>query len=56
LWRGWGIKELVINVVLDMLRGEPYLLRENQRENTGVRGHSGISFLRQMFWYLEYLE
>ena len=29
---GRKIKELVINVVLDMLRGQSYLLKENQRE------------------------
>ena len=35
----------MINVVLDMLRGESYLLKENERENTGVREHSGNSLL-----------
>lgn len=47
---GKKIKELVINVVLDMLRGESHLLKENQRENTGVREHSGNSLLRKK-WF-----
>lgn len=34
---GAGGEELVINFVLDMLRGESDLLKENKRENTGVR-------------------
>lgn len=38
---GGGGEELVINFVLDMLRGESDLLKENKRENTGVRRHNG---------------
>lgn len=36
---------MVINFVLDMLRGESDLLKENKRENTGVRRHNGNSLL-----------
>lgn len=46
---------LVINVVLDMLRGESYLLKENQRENIGVREHNGNSLLGGKKIHFRYL-
>ena len=36
---------MVINFILDMLREESDLLKENKRENTGVRRHNGNSLL-----------
>lgn len=35
----------MINFILDMLSGESDLLKENKRENTGVRRHNGNSLL-----------
>lgn len=50
--RGKKIKELVINVVLDMLHGESHLLKENQRENTGVREHREIHSSQKNFFLI----